>query len=170
MKKKGRRPWLLLAVLLLTVWSLGACDNRTVYNHYEHAPSAGWDKNDSLLFDIPAVKVAGAYREELGLRIDHSFPFQGLCLVVKHTILPSGYVHSDTINCSLFDEDGNTKGYGVSYYQYRFHTNTLRLQTGDSLHICVRHNMMREILPGVSDVGVRFSYEPDAVQRQYEGK
>lgn len=146
--------WICLGIMLAVAIGLASCDRKTIYYHYEHAPIAGWEKNDSLSFDIPPVS-AGLYREELGLRIDSDYPFMGLSLVIKQTILPSGYVHRDTLNCNLVDKDGNHKGTGISFYQYNFHVNTLRLQEGDSLHITVRHNMKREIMPGVADIGIR---------------
>ena len=144
-----------LYMMVLTVTlAITSCNRKTVYHHYEHTTLAGWEKNDALSFEVAPVS-AGTYREELGLRIDKSYPFMGLCLVIKQTVLPSGYVHSDTLNCSLIDPDGNNKGPGLSYYQYSFHVNTLRLQEGDSLHITVKHNMKREIMPGISDIGIR---------------
>lgn len=152
MRKNSR--WVSLSVLLTVAISLASCDCKTIYYHFEHAPVAGWEKNDVLSFNVSPVSE-GTYREELGLRIDKSYPFMGLCLVIKQTILPSGYVHSDTLNCNLIDQNGNNKGPGLSYYQYTFHVNTLRLQEGDSLNITVKHNMKREIMPGIADVGIR---------------
>ena len=80
-------------------------------------------------------------------------------LVVKQTILPSGYVHSDTLVCKLVDESGKFRGQGVSYYQQTFHLNTIRLHEGDSLHINIKHNMKREVMLGVSDIGFRIDEE-----------
>ena len=152
MQKNSR--WLYLGLIFTVAIGFTSCDRKTIYYHYEHAPVSGWEKNDVLSFYVSPVSE-GTYREELGLRIDKSYPFMGLCLVIKQTILPSGYVHSDTLNCKLIDEDGNNKGPGLSYYQYNFHVNTLHLQEGDSLHITVKHNMKREIMPGISDIGIR---------------
>jgi hypothetical protein len=33
--------------------------------------------------------------------------------------------------------------------------NTIRLNEGDSLHVLVKHNMKREIMPGITDIGLR---------------
>ena len=140
--------------MLAVAMGFVSCDRRTVYFKYRHASVAGWEKNDTLTFDVPPL-AAGSYREDLGLRIDDSYPFKGVCFVVKQTFLPSGYVHSDTVNCSLISNDGQKKGAGIGYSQYLFHINTLRVHEGDSLHICIRHNMKREIMPGIVDVGIR---------------
>lgn len=155
--RKNNRRWL-FSMILAVAWGFVSCDRAIVYYHYEHAPVAGWDKNDTLLFDVSPL-TAGSYMEQIGLRINGDYPFTSLCLVIKQTILPSGYVHSDTLNCSLADKDGVKKGTGLSYYQYLFHFNTLRLHDGDSLHISVRHNMKREMMPGVSDIGISLRKE-----------
>ena len=142
-------------LLAVTITAFAACDRLPVYSHYEHTPLSGWEKNDTISFSINPVKEAGYYREEVGLRINEDYPFQGLCLVVHQTILPSGYHHSDTLNCILIDKDGRMKGSGIKHYQYQFHINTIRLAEGDSLHIEVKHNMKREIMPGITDIGIR---------------
>ena len=61
---------------------------------------------------------------------------------------------SDTLSCKLVDADGTVQGEGVSFYQYRFHLCNMKLTQGDSLRVSIRHNMKREILPGIADVGV----------------
>lgn len=147
-------------IILATVTTLmAACDSLPVYSHYEHTPNSGWEKNDVLNFEISPVKEAGYYYEELGLRISDNYPFQGLCLVVSQTVLPSGYHHNDTVNCSLIDKDGRMKGSGINHFQYSFHVNTIRLNEGDSLLIQVKHNMKREIMPGITDVGIKVKKE-----------
>ena len=141
-----------MAVLLLT-----ACHQRTVYHHYEHTPVAGWEKNDTMTFLIGPMEADGYYSEEVGLRINGAYPFMGLQLVVQQTVLPSRTVRLDTLVCSLINEQGNPLGSGISHYQYLFPLTTLHLSKGDQLHVAVRHDMKREILPGVADIGVRLS-------------
>ncbi|MCR4583497.1 MAG: gliding motility lipoprotein GldH [Prevotella sp.] len=159
---RQKRPsyHLLLSVLLLTavLW-FSACQRQQVYYHYEHTPMSGWEKNDTLLFDIDALAEGGTYRQYIGLRIDQQYPFRRLCLVVQQTILPSGVSRSDTIDNELIDKQGRPKGSGVSYYQYEFPYNTLTLEPGDSLHISIRHHMKREIMVGIKDVGIKLVRE-----------
>ena len=73
--------------------------------------------------------------------------------------MPSHRSVTDTICCLLTDAQGNLLGDGISYRQYQFDISTEQLQKGDSLHIVVRHDMKREILPGVSDVGIKLEKE-----------
>ena len=78
----------------------------------------------------------------------------GLTLIVEQQTWPTGYMRSDTLSCNLIDEDGTILGEGISFYQYNFPMNNITLTEGDSLHVSIRHNMKREILPGISDIGL----------------
>ena len=135
-----------------------SCDNK-VYDIYNHTPISGWEKNDTLSFKIQKMAENGRYGIDLGLRINEAYPFMGLTLIVEQRIFPSRVLKTDTLNCELIDNSGNTKGPGVSYYQYNFHVCDMDLNKKDSIYITVRHDMKREILPGISDVGIIIEQE-----------
>ena len=67
-------------------WLLCSCNSDVVYDKYNHTQLTGWEKNDTLAFDVPPMKESGRYRLELGLRTSTSFPFTGLSLVVDRTV------------------------------------------------------------------------------------
>ena len=134
-----------------------SCTGNKVYDKYQHTPIAGWEKNDTLKFEVPRMKNDGVFLANLGLRINGSYPFMGLTLIIDQTVYPSHLTKSDTINCNLIDKGGNSKGLGISYYQYNFTIDKISLSKGDSLVVSVRHNMKREILPGISDIGYMLS-------------
>lgn len=140
----------LFAVALLVC----GCNRKTIYSHYEHTPVEGWERVDGLSFDFSPVPYDGTFREDIGLRINSSYPFMGLTLIVEQQVYPMGVRRSDTLSCKLIDDDGTIQGEGISSFQYNFHLCNLKLEKGDSLHVHIRHNMKREILPGISDVGV----------------
>lgn len=56
--------------------------------------------------------------------------------------------------CRLMNKSGHTQGQGINYYQYEFIVADIPLNAGDSLRIGIRHDMKREILPGLSDLGI----------------
>ena len=149
------RHTLFAAVMLLAVLLLTACKQRTVYYHYEHTPLSGWEKNDTLVFTTDTIAIDGTYSEEVGIRINGTYPFLQLNLVVEHLVMPAMTVKSDTLSCRLIDETGNALGNGVSNYQYLIPLTSLTLKKGDRLRIAIRHDMKREILPGISDIGLR---------------
>ena len=124
-----------------------SCQEHIVYNHYESTAIGGWERNDTLSFDIEPMEEAGYYEEVVGLRINGEYPFMGLDLVVKQTVLPSQQTRTDTLECNLIDNSGHAKGKGINHYQYLLPLTTLKL------HHCKK----REILPGISDDGLQLS-------------
>lgn len=150
----NRKSHSLLSLCLVALVVAG-CKNSRVYDHYEHTPLSGWEKNDTLFFDIPPVAQGGSFHEELSLRVNGAYPFMQLSMIVEQMQLPMGFHRADTLNLKLQDHDGRVMGHGVNYFQYSFPITNLQLNSGDSLHVIVRHNMKREILPGIADVGFR---------------
>lgn len=149
-----RRNILLFFIALLSFVFI-ACETSTVYYHFESTPISGWERNDTLKFSVPALKVAGGYHEDISLRLNSDYPFMGLTLIVDQTVFPGRRHVSDTVNCRVVDQDGNVKGRGIGFYEYDYPLTHLKLNAGDSLQINVRHNMKREILPGVADIGIK---------------
>lgn len=144
---------LFTTVTILAV--LSSCDNKVVYDTYNHTPIEGWEKNDTLFFDVPCMRSSGRYRLEVGMRTNGSFPFTGLSIVVEQTVIPGYKTFTDTLKCRLSDDKGNFLGQGISCFQYNFILSDINLHEGDSLHVRVRHIMKREILPGISDIGLK---------------
>lgn len=157
-----KRPFYTLYIIgvALAASLLSSCQDTLVYDQYTHTPIAGWEKNDTLSFEVPPLAASGYYQEQLGLRITGSYPFMGLTLIVEQTVFPDNKkwektMKVDTIQCDLIDKNGITKGQGISYYQYDFPINVYHINEKDSIHVTVRHDMKREILPGISDIGLK---------------
>lgn len=154
----AKNSFKIIVLSILTVAAtLTSCNRKTVYDHYMHTPIVGWEKNDTLSFYVSPMTESTTYTEELGLRVNGAYPFMDLCLVVEQRIIPSNIVLRDTVNCKLADDNGQMKGHGISFYQYNIPITELQLSEGDSIEVFIRHNMKREILPGISDVGIKLS-------------
>lgn len=136
-----------------------SCTTDTVYYSYAHTPVAGWEKNDTLTFNIPGMAAPGIYSQQVGLRMTSAFPFTSISLIVEQRIMPRGKVLTDTIKCPITDIRGNFLGDGISSYQYMFPLREVTLNKKDSIHVSIRHNMKREILPGVSDIGLKMEFK-----------
>lgn len=144
-----------LVALLLCI----SCNSETIYSYYHHVPLTGWERNDTVSYHISPVLQAGSYQEKIGIRIKGDYPFKGLTLIIHQTVFPSMQSHSDTLNCQLVSEQGYPEGKGVNLFQYDFPITTLSLNEGDSLRINIHHDMKREILPGVADIGLTLTRE-----------
>jgi len=130
------------------------CDPHRVYDHYVHTPLQGWEKNDTLQFNVPRLNRSGHFTMSLGMRISEGYPFTSISMIVEQRIYPGKRFHRDTIKCE-FDRQDPSQNNGVSFYQFSYPIRKIVLAKGDSLHIRVRHNMKREIMPGISDVGIK---------------
>ena len=146
----------IIGTLLLTVaWSMTSCSRQqTVNANYAPLDDPTWEKTHTITFDVPPVKAAGTYQEKLGLRLADDFPFLTLSMDIEIQVQPKGILHSSQHKFSVIDQGGNPKGKGLSLQQYTFDLGDLELEEGDSLHISMAHNMKREILPGVVDLGI----------------
>ena len=145
-----------LPICLLTVaLALAGCNRQTVYHHYEKASVDGWERNDTLVFNVSPASSDAVLQEEVQLRINNKYPFMGLSLIVEQTTFPSNVRRVDTLNCHLIDKKGGVEGKGINYVQYGFYLTDISVSEGDSLSIALHHNMKREILPGIIDLGIR---------------
>ncbi len=138
---------------------ISSCQLNTPYSQYQPTEIEGWEKNDTLFYNVPPVKSAGRYRQTLGIRISDAFPFTSICLVVEQRIFPGRRSKVDTLRCRFTDEQGRLQGPGINLHQYQFPIGDIDLRPGDSLSIKVRHTMKRAIMPGVSDVGIHIEHQ-----------
>ncbi len=134
-----------------------SCTGRKVYDTYHHTFISGWDRGEVLSYDVPRMKTTAKYSTMLGLRVSDGYPFQSLTLIVEQTIYPKKTTRRDTLNCQIYDSRGTIRGKGISCFQYHYQVSQMNLQEGDSLHVTVRHDMRREIIPGIADVGIEIS-------------
>ncbi|MCI1742050.1 MAG: gliding motility lipoprotein GldH [Prevotella sp.] len=162
-----------ILLFLCTIIFFTSCLEHRVYDHYEHTPLSGWEKNDSLFFNIPSLAETDNYNINLGLRINSTYPFQAITLIIKQTVYPGGNrnkktgfsagrlekTYIDTLNCRLTNKNGRIEGRGIGSFQYHFPVTRIQLNKGDSIHICISHNMKQEILPGISDIGIEYVKE-----------
>ena len=147
----------IVLIVLLALIVLCGCQEQVACHEFRHIYEPGWDKTDTIHFDTRSLSAGGNYRLDAELRTDKNYPFQKLTIEIEQTVYPSKEKYHDVIVCDLISEEGVIEGDGISYFQYQFHVRDLSLHKGDSVHICLTHNMKREIMPGITDVGIRLS-------------
>ena len=120
------------ALVALVAALVSACTMDTVFHRYSHTSVSGWEKNDTLKFYVPPLHQGGVFAQQLDVRITGAYPFTAATLIVKQRIVP-----------------GN--------YQYSYPIAKPDLREGDSLVVSIYHDMKRDMLPGISDVGLHIS-------------
>lgn len=143
-------PLLILTVAMI----LSCCSRQTIYSHYESTGSDGWSRNDSLLFEVGPVRNSGLYEEQLELRLTDAYPFTNIAVIVSSQTLPGGPLHTDTLQLTVADEQGHTKGQGTLHQLFHLPLGVQYLKQDQKLRVCVRHYMTQHTLPGITDVGL----------------
>lgn len=138
--------------LLITL--LAACHTAPTYHNYRSVSVEGWESKDTLSFSIDSLPEEGTYVLSLGVRTAVNYPFQSLWVVVKQNWNAPLRQRIDTVACITHDSHGNALGTGVSRNQQVQPFDTLQLPTGAKGIISIRHIMRRDLLPGMSDVGI----------------
>lgn len=153
------RTTLIISVFTVALAILSSCNRKTVYNHYEHTPTGGWNNEDTLLYKIKGIKETGTYTREVCLRYTHNYPFTNLCLIIEQQVLPSGNICSDTLHCQLTGDDENKPEPGLAFKHNMFRLPAAEFNENDSIVIKVYHDMRRKNLQGISDVGIKIEKE-----------
>jgi len=131
-----------------------SCSRNTIYSHYVPVDIDGWERGDTLFYHITTLRDSGIYNAQLGIRLTSTYPYQEVSLIMEQQLLPAGTITADTLIIKLADEEGNLNGIGLSMYDYTHPLNDIQLGSSDTLEVSIHHNMRREVLPGISSIGV----------------
>ena len=150
-----RKLFLYTLYCVCIVMGLTSCDTNTPYYHYAHTPIDGWEKNDTLRYNVQPLKKGGEHQITVALRLNGAYPFRKLYLIMEQDIYPRLQYKTDTICFDVTSKEGRFTGNGISYYQYTVPVCREHFIENDSIHITIRHAMKRDILPGISDIGIK---------------
>ena len=150
-----RKLFLYTLYCVCVVMGFTSCDTNTPYYHYAHTPIDGWEKNDTLRYDVQPLKKGGEHQITVALRLNGAYPFRKLYLIMEQDIYPRLQYKTDTICFDVTSKEGRFTGNGISYYQYTVPVCREHFMENDSIHITIRHAMKRDILPGISDIGIK---------------
>ncbi len=146
-----------LSILLLWTTLLSACREKPVLYNYCSTPVEGWESVDTLKFHVDTLSSSGTYEMSIGVRTSATtlYPYQSLWLVMRQHWHNPDQVITDTLHLRFTTSKGDVQGHGVSIYQYDFPQSTLPLTAGASADITITHIMSRELLPGITDIGIK---------------
>lgn len=156
MAKRNHKSQITAALLtVLAALTASACTRSTLMHSYCSIPVSGWEQSDRLTYDLDTVRDGGTYSVSLGVRTTSGYPYQKLWLAVDAELHSPDTTYTDTLVCSFVKSDGTRNGKGTDTYQYDFDFGTIDLKKGQSGRFTVHHIMQKEILPGVSDIGIK---------------
>ncbi len=131
-----------------------SCERTSMLHTYRHTPVNGWEQSDVLTYDIDTIRQAGTYNLDVGVRTTNAFPYKKLWLVVEQHFTNPAISRADTLACSFVNDEEDRNGKGTNTYQYTFGLGKIKLERQQTGKISIRHIMRREMIPGVSDIGI----------------
>ena len=143
------------SLFILHTSFLIACTGNTLYHHYQPLPAEGWERSDTVCFDVPKAEEDIDGSLFIGLRTAAHIGIQNIVLAVEQCDKEAKILHRDTIHYSLTDDEGNATAQGVNYHQYENRQLPFRLQKGKSATVRIHHLMRREDISGITEVGIR---------------
>ena len=140
--------WLALSLMMV------ACDNGTLLHSYMPLPVEGWDRRDTVCFELPGTEEDFNGTLTIGLRTKAQIGIRDVVLAVEQCDEKASVLRRDTVRYSLTDEEGYALSKGVNTHQYETVRLPLQAQKGHG-NIRIHHLMMHEILSGITEVGIK---------------
>ena len=160
MKHKVSTLFYIIA-LMTTIMSATSCSDPRTYDQYKSVSLQGWQRNDTLTFDIPR-QWEGNYQLDLCLRAAQTYPYRNLSVIIERKVIyfrqrkKLEKTYNDTVNCEVINVKGTLVGHkGITSTEILQAVTSFRLNRNDSLQVKIHHIMNRESLPGISDIGIR---------------
>ena len=147
------RTWLRAIAMLLWTMLLCNCFNDTVSLQYKHLGQEGWDRSDTLVFDLPEVKAGGEFLPSVLIRTDNLFPYYKLWLCYELELECPKLVLRDTMCVEFASQDVGIVTNGLIVRKYVQDSRSVRLTAGQRGRIRIYHLMMQEVMPGILEVG-----------------
>ena len=149
-----------LAFLIGAALALAGCTGSTLYHRYQPLPDTGWERRDTIWFDLPIAEGSLDATLSIGLRWTGDIPLEEVVIGIEQQWESSCTHHSDTIRFRLTDSEGNAVGTGINIHQSEASGAHLLLKEGLQGRIGIHHLMTREPIPGITEIGIRISSAP----------
>ncbi len=139
--------WALPLAVVAVAMVASSCYYRRVYYQFRPVSVAGWQSGDTLRFPLP--QLSGVFTLTVYARTTNLYPYRNLSLRV---ICGDSAIDVPLL---LADKNGKSKGQkGIGATEVRLDAGRVKLNQKTNKELLVVHNMRRELLPGISDVGI----------------
>lgn len=145
------RPFLFSLIGML----LASCTDGTVFHNYKPLPKEGWERCDTVCFDLPEVKEDISGTLFIGLRTAAHLGYRDIVLAVEQAGEAGEICRCDTIRYALADAEGNALNKGVNYHQYESLHLPFRMKKDHRTTVRIHHLMRHEVMPDITEIGIR---------------
>ena len=134
-----------------------ACTGGTLLHSYKPLPAEGWDRCDTVCFDLPRAEKDIDGTLFIGLRTKANVGFQDIVLAVEQFDEIAGLARCDTVRYPLADAEGYALTPGVNHHQYETQQLPIHLNKGQSGSVRIHHLMTHEVISGITEVGIKIN-------------
>lgn len=135
------------------------CHDGLFYSQYKSPNEKGWNKKNSLVYDLPKVEEESAFDVNVGIRIWENFEYKSIILISR-LYEDKKMVSVDTLYYNFYDSSDKSTGKGVGIVE---HTKTLDhkyvLKPKHKYKVKINHHMLHNPITRVDNVGVSLNYD-----------
>ena len=146
------KKWILGLLMSILI---GSCTPQEKYHQFQAVAYKGWNKLDTLPFNISTSKQK-SLQLEIHLRNTGEYPYQNLYLLCEENLTDSLTLTKDTIHISLAEPTGRWSGEGIGYFYQSKHNYKVinKPQISSQSQVRISSLMQDSILIGVKDIGL----------------
>ena len=126
-----------------------------MFHRYKPLPPEGWDRRDTMQFDLPKAERDIDGTLFVGLRTTANLRSRDVVLAVEQRLTSPLFYRCDTVRYLLTDDEGFALSPGVNHHQYESQHVPFHLQKGQSGSVRIRHLMRHEVIPDITELGIR---------------
>jgi len=149
-------PFIRISLFVLAIALMaGACKNEIFYNETVHLKNSEWKANDTLFYSFDSKDTLASYDFYFEIRNTTDYDMQNLYLFIT-AYYPGNTYSRDTAECILAAPDGKWYGEGMGKHKdnrFLFRKGVRFRKPGNHI-IAVNQAMRKDILKGISDVGI----------------
>ena len=154
-----------LSIVLISLFLMFSCDDKTDFNQYKSIESSGWKANEKVFFEFDVKDTISAKNLFINIRNNSEYAFSNL-YVITELIFPNETVVIDTLQYEMADKKGAFLGDGFTEIKENklFYKEKKAFPISGKYIFNVRHAMRKNgkinsipYLKGIQDVG--FSIE-----------
>ena len=138
-------------------FALAACTDGTLLHSYKPVSAEGWDRRDTVCFDVPKADTDISGTLFIGLRTKANIGMQDIVLAIEQRNDSAGLCRKDTLRYPLTDAEGYSLARGVNLHQYETLRLPFRMKKGESRSVRIHHLMAHEEIGGITEVGIRIN-------------
>ena len=143
--------------LLLSSLIIASCIDGIYFHSYKPLPEEGWERRDTICFDLPQADQDFNGTLTIGLRTKAYIGMQDIVLAVEQLNDSAEVCRRDTIRYPLTDTKGDALAKGVNHHQYETEQLPISMKKGQGGFVRIHHLMRNEMVQGFTELGIKIN-------------